>query len=72
MSWSHLIDIEYLTDQATRGQWEQTQDELKLNLYRNLYGTHAPVRLMMERKIVAQVSVFIVNFKSSESKELAV
>jgi len=34
--------------------WEQTQDNLKLNLYRNVYGLHAPVRIMMERKIVAQ------------------
>ncbi|KAG8833142.1 hypothetical protein FRC17_011262 [Serendipita sp. 399] len=34
--------------------WERTQDELKLNLYRNVYGLHAPVRLMMERKLVAQ------------------
>ncbi|PVF94550.1 hypothetical protein CPB86DRAFT_788943 [Serendipita vermifera] len=35
-------------------KWEQTQDELKLNLYRNVYGLHAPVRLLMERKAVAQ------------------
>ncbi|KIM21998.1 hypothetical protein M408DRAFT_333120 [Serendipita vermifera MAFF 305830] len=34
--------------------WEQTQDDLKLNLYRNVYGLHAPVRLMMERKLVSQ------------------
>ncbi|CAG7847922.1 SubName: Full=Related to UMP1-proteasome maturation factor {ECO:0000313/EMBL:CCA73905.1} [Serendipita indica DSM 11827] len=45
-----------VTEARTRGQWEQTQDDLKLNLYRNIYGLHAPVRMMMERKIVAQAS----------------
>ncbi|KZT56319.1 proteasome maturation factor UMP1 [Calocera cornea HHB12733] len=34
--------------------WEATQDNLKLNMQRNLYGLHAPVRLLMERKAVAQ------------------
>ncbi|EJD04426.1 uncharacterized protein FOMMEDRAFT_107136 [Fomitiporia mediterranea MF3/22] len=33
-------------------KWEETQDNLKLNLQRDLYGMAAPVRLMMERKIV--------------------
>ncbi|PAV21801.1 proteasome maturation factor UMP1 [Pyrrhoderma noxium] len=33
--------------------WEETQDNLKLTLQRNLYGIHAPVRLAMERKIVS-------------------
>ncbi|KAH8120685.1 proteasome maturation factor UMP1-domain-containing protein [Phellopilus nigrolimitatus] len=33
--------------------WEETQDDLKLNIQRDLYGLHAPVRLMMERKIVS-------------------
>ncbi|KAJ7924468.1 proteasome maturation factor UMP1 [Mycena leptocephala] len=33
--------------------WEETQDNLKLTLQRNLYGMHAPMRLLMERKIVA-------------------
>ncbi|KAF8213686.1 proteasome maturation factor UMP1 [Mycena galopus ATCC 62051] len=33
--------------------WEETQDNLKLTLHRNLYGMHAPMRLLMERKIVA-------------------
>ncbi|KAG8919432.1 hypothetical protein FRC02_001676 [Tulasnella sp. 418] len=32
--------------------WEETQDNLKLTLQRNMYGIHAPVRLLMERKIV--------------------
>ncbi|KAG8979750.1 hypothetical protein FRB90_007979, partial [Tulasnella sp. 427] len=32
--------------------WEETQDNLKLYMHRNLYGLHAPVRLMMERKLV--------------------
>ncbi|KAJ7748470.1 proteasome maturation factor UMP1 [Mycena maculata] len=33
--------------------WEETQDNLKLTLQRNLHGMHAPMRLLMERKIVA-------------------
>ncbi|THH00334.1 hypothetical protein EW026_g2167 [Hermanssonia centrifuga] len=32
--------------------WEATQDNLKLNLQRNAYGLHAPVRMLMERQIV--------------------
>ncbi|CAE6529428.1 unnamed protein product [Rhizoctonia solani] len=32
--------------------WEATQDNLKLNLRRNMYGMHAPIRLLMERKAV--------------------
>ncbi|QRV76142.1 proteasome maturation factor UMP1 [Ceratobasidium sp. AG-Ba] len=32
--------------------WEATQDNLKLNLRRNMYGMHAPVRMLMERKAV--------------------
>ncbi|KAI5120238.1 hypothetical protein M0805_000052 [Coniferiporia weirii] len=35
------------------GKWEETQEELRLTLQRNIYGVHAPVRLMMERKIVS-------------------
>ncbi|KDQ19909.1 hypothetical protein BOTBODRAFT_183933 [Botryobasidium botryosum FD-172 SS1] len=33
--------------------WEQTQDNLRLNLQRNIYGMHMPMRQLMERKIVA-------------------
>ncbi|TFK76669.1 proteasome maturation factor UMP1 [Pluteus cervinus] len=33
--------------------WEETQDNLKLTLQRNIYGMHAPMRMLMERKIVA-------------------
>jgi len=33
--------------------WEETQDNLKLNLERNMFGMHAPMRRLMERKIVA-------------------
>ncbi|KAJ6501484.1 proteasome maturation factor UMP1 [Mycena vitilis] len=33
--------------------WEETQDNVKLTLQRNLYGMHAPMRLLMERKIVS-------------------
>ncbi|KAI0074800.1 proteasome maturation factor UMP1 [Panus rudis PR-1116 ss-1] len=33
--------------------WEATQDNLKLTTLRNVYGLHAPVRLLMERKAVS-------------------
>jgi proteasome maturation protein len=33
--------------------WDETQDNAKLTLQRNAYGLHAPMRLLMERKIVA-------------------
>nr|GAT58411.1 predicted protein [Mycena chlorophos] len=33
--------------------WEETQDNLKLTLQRNMFGMHAPLRLLMERKIVS-------------------
>jgi hypothetical protein len=36
-------------------QWDDTQDNLKLNLQRNVFGIHAPMRLLMERKLVARV-----------------
>ncbi|KAJ3485501.1 hypothetical protein NLI96_g4917 [Meripilus lineatus] len=32
--------------------WEATRDNLKLTTLRNIYGLHAPVRLLMERKLV--------------------
>ncbi|KAH7096398.1 proteasome maturation factor UMP1 [Auriculariales sp. MPI-PUGE-AT-0066] len=35
-------------------KWEETQDALRLNLQRNIYGLHAPVRLLMERRMVAE------------------
>ncbi|RDB28554.1 putative proteasome maturation factor ump1 [Hypsizygus marmoreus] len=38
--------------------WEATQDNAKLTLQRNIYGLHVPMRLMMERKIVASTSTF--------------
>ena len=37
-------------------QWEATQDNMKLTLDRNLYGLHMPMRRLMERKIVTDVS----------------
>ncbi|KDQ54930.1 hypothetical protein JAAARDRAFT_134675, partial [Jaapia argillacea MUCL 33604] len=33
--------------------WEETQDNVKLTMKRNVDGMHAPLRLLMERKIVA-------------------
>ncbi|KAF8633995.1 hypothetical protein AX15_001169 [Amanita polypyramis BW_CC] len=34
-------------------QWEIAQDNLRLSLKRDIYGMHAPMRLLMERKLVA-------------------
>jgi proteasome maturation protein len=43
---------------ADRGaQWHETQDNLKLTMARNVYGIHAPIRLLMERKLVSRVRV---------------
>lgn len=36
-------------------QWNSAQDNLRLNLKRDIYGMHAPMRLLMERKLVAPV-----------------
>ncbi|KAI8985986.1 proteasome maturation factor UMP1-domain-containing protein [Pilobolus umbonatus] len=33
-------------------QWEESQWEMKLNLARQTYGMHAPIKMMMERSIV--------------------
>ncbi|PFH54699.1 hypothetical protein AMATHDRAFT_239 [Amanita thiersii Skay4041] len=33
--------------------WESSQDSIRLNLKRDIYGMHAPMRLLMERKLVA-------------------
>jgi hypothetical protein len=46
----------YDADRDLLPQWEETQDNLKLTLQRNLHGLHAPMRLLMERKIVGLVS----------------
>jgi len=33
--------------------WEETQDNLRLNVHRNVFGMHAPMRQLMERRIVS-------------------
>ncbi|KAF9582725.1 hypothetical protein BGW38_010838 [Lunasporangiospora selenospora] len=35
-------------------EWDDTQLELKMNLARNMYGMHAPIKFAMERKLVTQ------------------
>ncbi|KAL0581411.1 hypothetical protein V5O48_000675 [Marasmius crinis-equi] len=32
--------------------WEETQDNLRLTMMRNVHGLHAPMRILMERKMV--------------------
>lgn len=39
--------------QARLENWDETQRNLKLTMHRNIYGLHAPVRQLMERKIVS-------------------
>lgn len=36
-------------------QWSQTQENLKLQFARDVYGIHAPIRLQMEKHLVSQV-----------------
>ncbi|GLB36578.1 putative proteasome maturation factor UMP1 [Lyophyllum shimeji] len=45
--------------------WEATQDNAKLTFKRNIYGMHAPMRLLMERKIVSQTHPFAAAMASS-------
>ncbi|KAF9014750.1 proteasome maturation factor UMP1 [Hymenopellis radicata] len=50
------IATEIKTESGLKGRlesWEETQDNLKLTMQRNVYGMHAPMRLLMERKIVS-------------------
>ncbi|GAA5973069.1 hypothetical protein JCM11641_000397 [Rhodosporidiobolus odoratus] len=35
-------------------QWSETRENLDMTLQRNMFGLHAPVRLMMERGLVQQ------------------
>lgn len=35
-------------------EWENTQEELKMNLARNMYGMHAPIKMAMERSLVVK------------------
>ncbi|KAG6333287.1 hypothetical protein ID866_5805 [Astraeus odoratus] len=34
--------------------WEETQDNLKMTMLRDLYGLHTPARVLMERKVVSK------------------
>ncbi|KAH6917148.1 proteasome maturation factor UMP1 [Coprinopsis sp. MPI-PUGE-AT-0042] len=43
---------EYSTLRHRLQNWEETQDNLKLTLQRNTLGMHAPMRTLMERKLV--------------------
>ncbi|KAM0791004.1 hypothetical protein ACM66B_004304 [Microbotryomycetes sp. NB124-2] len=40
--------------QSRLEQWDETQENLQMTMQRNMFGLHAPVRLMMERAIVKQ------------------
>lgn len=49
-------------------QWDETQDNLQLNMLRNAQGLHAPMRLLMERKIVGYVRFSIASVVSLPSR----
>ncbi|RKP38163.1 proteasome maturation factor UMP1 [Dimargaris cristalligena] len=44
--------------EAPLKDWHRTRDQLHLNLQRRMYGLHAPLRLTMERRIVANINRF--------------
>ncbi|KAF9187716.1 hypothetical protein BGZ51_004426 [Haplosporangium sp. Z 767] len=35
-------------------EWDNTQLELKMNMARNMYGMHAPIKMAMERALVTK------------------
>ena len=37
-------------------QWDETQDATRLTMYRQIYGIHAPVKLLMERQLVSRAT----------------
>ncbi|KAJ3125963.1 hypothetical protein HK100_010520 [Physocladia obscura] len=47
---SQVIAGHALEDHLSK--WEETQEQLKLNLARNVYGLHQPLRMQMERHFV--------------------
>lgn len=59
--------LSYISEPVVRNnlQWEETQDNLKMTMQRNLFGLHLPVRQMMERKIVAAVCTHCHHLKQS-------
>lgn len=36
-------------------QWKETQDNLNMQIARQVYGMHAPIRMMMNRQIATEV-----------------
>ncbi|KAJ8520338.1 hypothetical protein ONZ45_g2800 [Pleurotus djamor] len=51
------IAAEVKTQSELKGRlenWDETRDATKLNLLRNAQGMHAPMRLLMERRIVSE------------------
>jgi hypothetical protein len=47
----------YPLNAAALPQWDETQRTLKLTMHRNIYGLHAPMRQLMERKLVSYVGL---------------
>jgi proteasome maturation protein len=42
--------------QSIQDNWQETEDQLHLDLLKYAFGTHMPLRLQMERAIVKQVN----------------
>ncbi|CAG8472340.1 2052_t:CDS:2 [Paraglomus occultum] len=53
---SHAINRHPLENRLAR--WEETQTNLKLTFERRIFGLHAPMRRMMEKKIVSNIQRF--------------
>jgi hypothetical protein len=49
------LQPEYCSQQ----QWQSTQTQMKMTLQRNVYGIALPLRTMIEKRIVAEVSSLI-------------
>ncbi|KAJ3417402.1 hypothetical protein HDV05_004867 [Chytridiales sp. JEL 0842] len=40
--------------EAHLNNWDETQEQLKFSMARNVHGLHAPIRLQMEKTLVSQ------------------
>jgi len=55
-----FLDKPFLGNMASttfETQWQATQTQMKMTLQRNVYGIALPLRTMMEKRLVAEVSV---------------
>lgn len=50
--------------EARLAQWGETQDRTKMTMQRNVYGVALPLRTMMEKRLVAEVSTSLLSLSS--------